>query len=86
MKDKKAKIKDKTKKFAIDYAAPTVCVLVSYAVGVHLGNKVYKSGYDAGYDQLANTIYNASRNGGGILLSNKEVGDVIFKATKVLTD
>lgn len=86
MEDKKAKIKGTIKKFAIDYAAPTACVLVSFAVGVHLGNKVYKSGCDAGHDQLANAIYNASRNGSGILLSNKEVGDVIFTATKVLKD
>lgn len=86
MEDKKTKIKNGIKKFAIDYAAPTACVIVSYVVGIHLGNKVYKRGYDDGHDQLANAIYNASRNGSGILLSNKEVGDVIFKATKVLKD
>lgn len=86
MEDKKTKIKNEIKRFATEYLPVTVCAVGSFAAGVFIGNTVYKMGFNAGYDQLADTIYNASKNGGGILLSNKTVGDVIFKATKVLKD
>lgn len=86
MEDKKTQVKESIKEFAIKYAAPVSIVIVSYTVGFNLATRIYKKGFDDGHDALANAIYSASQTGGGILLSNKKVGDVIFKATKELKD
>lgn len=86
MEDKKTKIKNEIKRFATEYLPVTVCTVGSFAAGVFIGNTIYKMGHNDGFNQLADSIYNASKSGGGILLSNETVGDVIFKATKVLKD
>lgn len=86
MKEKEMKNKGLITKFAKKYATPTALVLVSYAVGVHLGNKVYKNGCTDAFDAVCTAIVNASYDGGGLRLNNVKNDTYLFKATKVLKD
>lgn len=86
MEDKKAKTKGIIKKVIDDYGAIILMLGVSYGVGVLLGTKAYKEGYNDGFDAVCNGIVSASSSNGGLLLAHDKKGDYIFKATKVLND
>lgn len=84
MEDKKVSTKDKIKKFIKEDGLEFGCFVLTAGIGMFLGVKVYKKGFDDGHDELANAIFAASQKSEGLLLSNKKYGDNIFKATKVL--